>query len=332
MPTGVITVAGVVSYLGELFQTSKRPNTFLKLLGGLQGGIQTTTGREFPVGVFYNLRAPSQPARLEGADAPNPEYRTLTQSTNVVQIFHESVSASYMATSDKTMSGPIAIPLGGAQGGPVNPRDPAWQVMAALETVAQDANYSFLRGVFANPADPSGTALRTRGLLTALQTNVLDKSGDAVSGTDPAKQVRGYVNSLLLSVITSNGYNPDSTWVLLMDEVTYGTVIGAYESLPSNRIEQTRDIAGLKIRQLYTRYGILNVAMDPDMPDNQFAVLNMGVAGIVGMPVEGKGVLFEEPLAKTGSTDKSQIYGQLGVDHGPEYCHGVLTIPAGFSL
>jgi hypothetical protein len=332
MPTGVITVAGVISYLGQLFQTSKRPNTFLKLLGGLQGGIQTTTGIEFPVGVFYALRAPSQPARLEGADAPTPEYRTISQATNVIQIFQEAVSASYLAQSDKTLSGPISLPLGGAQGQPINPRDPAWQVMAALETIAQDANYSFLRGAYQKPADPASTALKTRGLLTALSTNVLDKSADAVSATDPAKQVRGYINQILQTVITANGYNPDGTWVALMDPATYGTVIGAYEVLPTNRTELTRDVAGMKIRQIYTRFGILNMALDPDMPANEIAILNMGVAGIVGLPIEGKGVLFEEMLAKTGSTDKSQIYGQMGVDHGPEYCHGVITIPAGFSL
>ena len=37
MPSGV-TISTNVSYLGELFQTVKRPNTLLKYLGGLRGG------------------------------------------------------------------------------------------------------------------------------------------------------------------------------------------------------------------------------------------------------------------------------------------------------
>ena len=58
----------------------------------------------------------------------------------------------------------------------------------------------------------------------------------------------------------------------------------------------------------------------------------MGVAGIVGLPVPGKGILFEEPLFKQGSADQTQIYGQMGVDHGPEYCHGLAKVPAGVTL
>jgi len=35
-------------------------------------------------------------------------------------------------------------------------------------------------------------------------------------------------------------------------------------------------------------------------------------------------VLFEEALAKTGSAEKSQIYGEIGLKYGFEGAHGVL--------
>jgi hypothetical protein len=35
--------------------------------------------------------------------------------------------------------------------------------------------------------------------------------------------------------------------------------------------------------------------------------------------------LFSEPLAKTGSTDKSQIYGEFGLEYGPEIAHGKIA-------
>jgi len=45
----------------------------------------------------------------------------------------------------------------------------------------------------------------------------------------------------------------------------------------------------------------------------------------VFLPVPGKGFLFYEELAKSGASEKGQIYGQIGLDHGPEIYHGKLT-------
>ena len=33
---------------------------------------------------------------------------------------------------------------------------------------------------------------------------------------------------------------------------------------------------------------------------------------------------FEEELAKTGASDKSQIYGEIGLEYGNQAAHGVL--------
>ncbi|HTE16864.1 MAG TPA: DUF5309 family protein [Armatimonadota bacterium] len=328
MATGVVK-SNIVSYLGELFQSARRPNTLLRLLGGFQGSIIETTAKEFPTGVFFDLRAPAQPAILEGANAPAAQHRTMSQATNVVQIFHESVDVTYLAKSDKSMGGVVPIPMGEAQGSPQNPRDEAFQVMAALATIAQDANYSFLRGVYANPADPTGTALRTRGILTAITTNIVDKSAEAAPS---AATYRSWIELLVQTAVASNGYNPDGTWTLMADTTEYNNVQAAYEALPSHRQPESRSVGGLQLRQLYTRFGILNLVLEPDMPADQVALVNLGVAGVVGLPVPGKGLVFEEPLQKVGSSDKTQIYGQLGIAHGPEYAHAKLLVPAASSL
>ena len=34
---------------------------------------------------------------------------------------------------------------------------------------------------------------------------------------------------------------------------------------------------------------------------------------------------FLEPLAKTGAGEKYQLFGQIGLDHGPEWYHGKFT-------
>ena len=328
MPVGQVTIQ-TVSYLGELFQTSKRPNTLLKLLGGMQGGIQETRAKEFPIGVYYGLRTPSQPANLEGAVAPAAQYRAFTQSTNVVQIFHEAISLSYLAQSDQTVAGIIPLPMGKAQGEVQNPRSEAFQVMSALETIAQDMNYSMLNGTFANPANAAATALQMRGLLSAIVTNSIDHSADVAANVTPASY-KTYVESAMQLLIQSTGFNPDNTWTVLAGVSEFNNIQAAYESKTTPPYD--REIAGLKLRQLYTRFGILNLALEPDMPAQFFCIANLGMAGIVGLPVPNKGVLFEEPLFKQGSADQTQIYGQMGIDHGPEYMHCKVKVPAGVGL
>jgi hypothetical protein len=321
MATGPIG-SNVVSYLGELFQTSKRPNTLLKLLGGFQGGITEASSKEFPIGVFFNLRTPSQPANLEGANAPTPQYRSFTQATNVIQIFQEAVSLSYLAQSDKTVSGIVPIPQARANGEVLNPRSEAFQVLTAIETIAQDLNYSMLNGVFANPANPQASALQMRGILTAIVTNINDQSG---AGAPSATTYRSFIEATLADVIQTSGFQVDDTWTLFAGVNEYANAQAAFAGVTTPPYD--REVAGLKLRQLYTKFGILNLVLDPDMPAQTLGIFNLGVAGLVGLPVPAKGILFEEPLFKQGSADQTQIYGQLSIDHGPEFLHGLLKVP-----
>jgi hypothetical protein len=326
MAAGQVTATGAVSYLGELFQTSRRPNQLLRLLGGLQGGLILSSSRTFPVGVYFDLAAPSQPAVLEGDVAPAAEHRILTQTENVIQIFHKKVDLSYLATAENAVTGVVPLPQAAAQGSVINPRDESTQIMWALEGIAQDANYSFLRGAYASPANPSTVALRTRGIHTAISTNVVDHSGAAAPDTTT---MRSYVEELMRTIIASNGYSVDDSWTAFCDAIIFNNAAAAYEGLTGIPLERT--IAGLQIRVIRTRMGDLNLVLEPDMPADTLDIFNLRVVGIVGLPVPGKGVLFEEPLARVGSSDATQIYGHLGLDHGPEFCHGSLLLAAGIT-
>lgn len=324
MPAGTVgpVTSGAVSLLGELFQSGKRPNAFLRLIGGIAGGVKETLAYQFPTSVIYNLRTPAQAVALEGAAAPAAQNRTLSQAQNVIEIHQEAVTITYLAESDKTMGGVVPLPTASANGPVINPRDINWQLMTAIETISQDVNFAFLNGVYANPANASATALQTRGLLTALATNVFDSSADVGTTTVTYK---AYVEKLAQMIVSSTGFQPDNTWTIMAGVNEYNNIQAAYES--KTTAPYNREIAGLQIKQIYTRMGILNLAMDPDMPAQTFAIMNLGVVAPVGMPVPDKGIIFAEPLARTGSGEPWQIYGQLGLDHGPEFVHGKAKVP-----
>ena len=61
------------------------------------------------------------------------------------------------------------------------------------------------------------------------------------------------------------------------------------------------------------------------MPNDSILVADIAHVAPVFQAVPGKGVMFEEPLAKTGASDKIQIYGQIGLAHGPAFLHGAIT-------
>ena len=400
-----VTTSGTVSYLGDLFMQHKRPNAFLRLMGGIQGDVKITTSIEFPVGTFYSVPAPSQPARLEGAAAPTPNTTSITQATNVCQIFQEAVSLTYLGMSNRAVSGVVPIPQGGVNGPVQNPRSQEFQVARAIEKIAQDANYSMLNGIFTDPGDPTATALGMRGILTAISTNLIDHS--TVTGTITAQQYRSFIDGLLLQMITYNGYQIDDTFTLLCNAQEYSNTAAAWTALGTIYVQPEAVVFGVKVRKIFTTFGTLMLVLDPDVPaafsttvhsgdaisegdstatltsvaglvvgdslnfdlagtvetftltainsgtgvvtiNGTFAgahgagvvvtrgatvaVINVGLICVVGLEVPGKGLLFEEPLYKSGSSEQTQIYGQLSIDHGPEYLHGIVRIPAGVSL
>ena len=331
-----ITTVTTAGYLGLLFQLNKRPNAVLKLAGHFAGAsvgepfaYKQATSREFPIGAFYSLPAPSQPGNLEAANAPAATTTGLTQATNVIQIFHETVSVSYLAESDKTISGVVPIPTGEVNGPVQNPRSMEFQMKVKLEKVAQDANFSFLEGTFANPADPSANALKTRGILTAVTSNVNDISAGAAPN---AQQYRAAIDALLSQMVSHNGYMIDETFVAIAGVSDFLNIAHAYGQQGTTFLQPDSTVAGLQTRKLLTTFGTLLLTLEPDMPANQILVAKMDEVGIVGLEVPGKGVIFEEGLYKQGSADQTQLYGQMGIDHGPEYYHGLVKFPAGTSI
>jgi len=217
--------------------------------------------------------------------------------------------------------------MGQVQGNVVNPRSESFQVGARMETIQRDVNWSCLRGTYANPADPTGSALKTRGILTAITTNVVDGSADAIAA-DPYKQYRNYITNMIAGVVATNGFNPDLSWVLFGDITEYQNIAAAFKAAGTQFVMPEAEVMGIKVRKVITDIGTFVLALEPDMPAHTVLLADLSVVGLVGLPVPEKGIIFMEPLAKTGSADTMQIYGQLGLDHGPEFCHGKLIVPS----
>ena len=81
----------------------------------------------------------------------------------------------------------------------------------------------------------------------------------------------------------------------------------------------------MNITRIETDFFEMGVVYDPFVAADRILISDVAACAPVFQTVPGKGVLFLEDLAKTGAAEKKQIYGQIGLDHGPAFLHGSIT-------
>jgi hypothetical protein len=307
------TVWNCPNYTGELYLIGANQTPFLNMIGGLQGGsIRTVADFQFPLAQPWALESPAQPEITETASltAPTPWTYVREQDVNTVQIFQRQVSVSYakqsvvgQVTADATTK---LQDITGTQ--PVqNERD--FQIMAHMRQIAVDADYSMLNGTY-QQATSAAVAAKTRGIITGITTSAVNASAAALS--------RPLLNQLLRTMAAAGAQfvNP----VIFVNAFQKQKLSEVYGYAP-----QDRNVGGFNINQIETDFAVLGVVWAPNVPTSVLLIADMSVCSPVFLPVPEKGVLFYEELSKTGASEKGQIYGQMGIDYGPEEYHGKIT-------
>lgn len=92
------------------------------------------------------------------------------------------------------------------------------------------------------------------------------------------------------------------------------------EALVTNKgyVEQTRNVGGVNLTVIETDFGQLSIMVDRIVPNGNIALLSLEEFAPVFLPIPGKGFLFLEELAKAGSNQSAQIYGEIGLRYGDE--------------
>ncbi len=183
-----------------------------------------------------------------------------------------------------------------------------------MAKIARDIEYTFINGQHRKSANDS-TANRTRGMLTALTSNVIDLNGNPLRVWDVAElmkliyEAQGSLNGLVLWV------DPVSLFQLNADAEQNGNTI----------VPASRTINGIAVNTLLTPLGEVGVYLGEFLPKGTVMLWNPAVVAPVEQPHPEKGNFFLEELAKTGAGSKYQIFGQIGLDHGPEWWHGKIV-------
>lgn len=310
--TGQGTAWNLPNYAGELFTADAIQTPFLSMAGGLSGG-RTTDNFEFPVASLYDFPAAAQPAITETASATAPagiEFAR-TQAKNVTQIFQHTIDLTYVQLSNSgRLSG---INTAGAVNSVANEHD--WQVQQALIKIARDVEYSFLNGSYQIATD-AATANKTRGMIELCST------GNTVAAADAALS-KSMVDELLLTM--ANAGASFNKMVLFCGAYQKQAITNLYATQFNARMMRDDNVGGMNITTVETDFCQMGIVWDRFMPAKTILIADMAHVSPVFQVVPGKGVLFEEQLAKIGASERSMIFGQIGLNHGPAFLHGTIT-------
>lgn len=306
------TVWNCPNYVGELYLIGANQTPFLNMIGGLQGGaVRTVNTFQFPMAQPYALEAASQPAITETTSLTAPTAWTYvrSQDVNTCQIYQRQVSVSYAkqsVTGQITADGTTGLAQLGEQ--PVqNERD--FQIATHMRQIAIDAEYTFLNGAY-QQATAANVAAKTRGIITACTTNTVAAGAAALT--------KALIDQLLRTM-AGNGAEFRNA-VIFVNAFQKQQISNIYGYAP-----QDRNVGGFNIKQIETDFAVLGIVYAPRVPAATLLVADLAVVKPVYLPVPEKGVLFYEELSKTGASESGQIYGQMGLDYGPEEYHGTIT-------
>ncbi len=310
MADAIATSFGVLNYSGMLFNKGNVRTPLSSIIGSR---AKTTNHVEFVTGQEYTSGGDgSQPEISETASltAPDASVVTREQKTNVTQIFMESVGISYAKQSNMgTLSG---INIENQQANPVNELD--FQVAAKIQKVNRDIEYTFINGVF-NKATSDATANKTRGLIPAITTNVTAMGNKPLGLWDIADMVK--------KIYGANA--PTEGLCLWCDAITLFQINADAVQNGLTVVPAAREVNGIALSSVITPIGVVYLYLGECLPAGTALLLNLDVIAPVYQPVPGKGNFFLEPLAKVGAGEKYQLFGQIGLDHGPEWYHGKFT-------
>lgn len=306
----VVKRDNVLNYSGILFDKGNKKTPLFSLI---QGRRRVSQAKDFNCGQYYTTPMATASKKITENDsltAPEAEVVTRTPMENCTQIFQESVYVSYAKMSDyNSLAG---LNVAGQSANPVD--EFAFQAGVTMDRIRSQIEYVLINGKYAK-ATNSATAGQTRGLLEAT-SNVITKTG--------TPELR-YWDIVEAVTAIGNAGGDTQDLIIMGDNVHYLQLTKNAMENGMTVVESDSEVNGIRISRIKTPYGDYRFLVNPYVPKGTVEVANIDVLGIVEQEVPGKGNFFYEALAKTGAGERGQIFGQLGLDHGPEWYHAKIT-------
>jgi len=149
-----------------------------------------------------------------------------------------------------------------------------------------------------------------------------------VSGTGAVGITVDGLNAFIQSIFDNGGLAYGDTRTLFVPSIQKTRLTKAYATAYGSNVngaisETQTNVGGVNVDTLVTDFGKLNIVVERALPKDCIFAASAEQVHPVFLNVPGKGVLFEEQLAKTGASDKTMVYGEIGLCYGSQLSHGV---------
>ena len=328
IPTGGAARFGswnLPNFVGELFRLSPLETPLLSLIGGMSGGMAIDAPQFTWQDTLH--RAPALTANdrsaIEGDDATF-QVQSRSERVNVAEIFQYGIELTYTKQAATGLLGTLgttpntaAESILGTQ--PVQD-EMSFQTQIKLEQAALDLEISLLNGTFAYPND--GTARATQGIRGAITTTALDAqlAADWIAAAGVATTGREMVNETALAMF-ENGAPLDANYAIMVGGSEKLLISGDFQQGNGNIQPRSDSVFGVNVTSIETDFGMFPIVLNRHTTDEEALFLNLDVMAPCFLPIPGKGHFFTEELAKSGSYDRTQLYGEIGLKYGPEGWH-----------
>lgn len=291
-------------------------------------GIRTTPNKLYTH--TYHSHATQNSANLK-PDMAGVTYGSsgFTTGSNTVNIWFEGAFESWARRGDQQ--------LGRVQGwqqeknASFEPSALARAKVEALDKIKRQHEFVIREGVF----------------------NLGGGGGEGTSGTTGTWQQRGFRFAPGINVGTAVGAVAGAGTLGTLGTLTFNLIMNTLQDVWSDRLwtgnltavcnatvkRQLTDIfktefnfgknsfdsrteAGVSLESFRTDFGDVDIVLTNDFPVNDLYFLNLNYMELVGRPVPGKGIMFEDKIISNGVAGEGVgYYTEMGMDHGPGQAH-----------
>lgn len=89
--------------------------------------------------------------------------------------------------------------------------------------------------------------------------------------------------------------------------------------------ESSRNVGGVSVRTIETDFGTFNRMLNRHVPNGTLIAVSLEDCKPRFLPIPEKGLFFQEELAKVGASNRTQLYGEIGLEYGNERKHAALV-------
>lgn len=149
----------------------------------------------------------------------------------------------------------------------------------------------------------------------------ITEDGTANVATTTGVVTPDLIDGLLQMVFDNGGLQNAEAGTIMVGSFGKRALTKAYMTAGNYR-EQSRNVGGVNLTTIDTDFGTLSIMLNRYMPAGVLEVVSLDQCAPVFLEIPGKGFLFMEPLAKVSSSERAQLYGEVGLEYGNERCHG----------